>query len=112
VPGHSHTKGPAPCCVQINLAHLVMFEHDVVLDMRPMSENKEDAELRQTMLFAAKYHQLATLVTIFQFTESDGCGIWLLNPITSRCSDSTVPNCISTASMRGWDNGSSLGRRI
>ena len=37
---------------------------------------------RETMRFAAKYHQLATPLTTLEFAEDDGCGIWLLNPLS------------------------------
>jgi AraC-like DNA-binding protein len=37
---------------------------------------------RETMQFAAKYHQLATPLTTLEFTEDDGCGIWLLEPLS------------------------------
>jgi AraC-like DNA-binding protein len=37
---------------------------------------------RETMRFAAKYHQLATPLTTLEFAEDDGCGTWLLNPLS------------------------------
>jgi len=37
---------------------------------------------RQTMKFAVKYHQLATPLVTMEFKENDGCGIWLLNPLS------------------------------
>jgi Arabinose-binding domain of AraC transcription regulator, N-term len=37
---------------------------------------------RQTMKFAVKYHQLATPLVTMEFEESDGCGIWQLNPLS------------------------------
>jgi hypothetical protein len=36
---------------------------------------------RDTMQFAVKYHQLATPLTTMEFTENDGCGVWLLEPL-------------------------------
>jgi AraC-like DNA-binding protein len=38
---------------------------------------------RQTMQFAINYHLLATPLTIMQFSENNGCGIWQLNPISN-----------------------------
>ena len=38
---------------------------------------------RQTMQFAVNYHLLATPLTVIQFSENDGCGIWQLNPISN-----------------------------
>jgi AraC-like DNA-binding protein len=38
---------------------------------------------RQTMQFAVNYHVLATPLTIMQFSENDGFGIWQLNPIAN-----------------------------
>src|SRR5260370_30731236 len=37
---------------------------------------------RETMEFAVKYHQLATPLVAMEFKENDGCGIWLLNPLS------------------------------
>src|SRR5258705_11142209 len=37
---------------------------------------------RQTMKFAVKYHQLATPLVTMEFKENDGCGIWLVNPLS------------------------------
>lgn len=37
---------------------------------------------RRTMQFAVKYHQLAAPLTTMEFIESDGCGIWLLSPLS------------------------------
>src|SRR5258706_7551413 len=37
---------------------------------------------RQAMKFAVKYHQLATPLVTMEFKENDGCGIWLLNPLS------------------------------
>ena len=37
---------------------------------------------RQTMKFGVKYHQLATPLVTMEFKENDGCGIWLLNPLS------------------------------
>ena len=45
---------------------------------------------RQTMQFAVNYHLLATPLTIMQFSESDGCGIWHLNPISNTRIDSRL----------------------
>jgi hypothetical protein len=45
---------------------------------------------RQTMQFAVNYHLLATPLTIMQFSENDGCGIWHLNPISSTRIDSRL----------------------
>lgn len=39
-------------------------------------------DYRDTMQFAAKYHQLATPLTTLEFTENAGRGIWLLNPLS------------------------------
>jgi AraC-like DNA-binding protein len=39
-------------------------------------------DYRRTMQFAINYHQLATPLTTIAFTEKDGCGIWLLNPLS------------------------------
>ena len=36
---------------------------------------------RDIMQFAVKYHQLATPLTTMEFTENDGCGAWLLEPL-------------------------------
>jgi hypothetical protein len=45
---------------------------------------------RQTMQFAVNYHLLATPLTNMQFSESDGCGIWNLNPISNTRIDSRL----------------------
>ena len=45
---------------------------------------------RQTMQFAVNYHLLATPLTIMQFSESAGCGIWHLNPISNTRIDSRL----------------------
>jgi AraC-like DNA-binding protein len=37
---------------------------------------------RQTMQFAVKYHQLAMPLTAIEFTENNGYGIWLFNPVS------------------------------
>jgi hypothetical protein len=37
---------------------------------------------RQTMKFAVKYQELATPLVTMEFEESDGCGIWLVNPLS------------------------------
>jgi AraC-like DNA-binding protein len=37
---------------------------------------------RQTMKFAVRYHELATPLVTMEFKEDDGCGIWLLNPLS------------------------------
>jgi AraC-like DNA-binding protein len=39
-------------------------------------------DYRETMQFAVKYHQLATPLTTIAFTESDGCGSWLVDPLS------------------------------
>ena len=39
-------------------------------------------DYRQTMQFGIKYHQLATPLTTLEFTEKDGCGVWLLDPLS------------------------------
>jgi len=39
-------------------------------------------DYRRTMEFAVKYHQLATPLVTMGFKENDGCGIWLLNPLS------------------------------
>jgi len=39
-------------------------------------------DYRQTMKFAVKYHELATPLVTMEFEESDGCGIWLVNPLS------------------------------
>ena len=39
-------------------------------------------DYRRTMEFAVKYHQLATPLVTIGFKENDGCGIWLLNPLS------------------------------
>jgi AraC-like DNA-binding protein len=45
---------------------------------------------RQTMQFAVNYHLLATPLTNMQFSETDGCGIWHLNPISNTRIDSRL----------------------
>lgn len=37
---------------------------------------------RQTMQFAVKYHQLAMPLTAIEFTENNGYGIYLFNPVS------------------------------
>ena len=37
---------------------------------------------RQTMQIAVKYHQFAMPLTAIEFTENNGYGIWLLNPVS------------------------------
>src|SRR5207248_10881742 len=39
-------------------------------------------DYRRTIEFAVKYHQLATPLVTMGFKENDGCGIWLLNPLS------------------------------
>jgi AraC-like DNA-binding protein len=39
-------------------------------------------DCRDTMQFAAKYHQLATPLTTLEFAENADRGIWLLNPLS------------------------------
>lgn len=36
---------------------------------------------RQTMLFAEKYHQLATPLAELRFEEQSGCGVWTITPM-------------------------------
>jgi hypothetical protein len=45
---------------------------------------------RQTMQFAVNYHLLATPLTNMQFSETDGCGMWHLNPISNTRIDSRL----------------------
>ena len=45
---------------------------------------------RETMRFAARYHQLATPMTTLEFTEEGGCGIWLLNPLSHAHIDASL----------------------
>jgi AraC-like DNA-binding protein len=47
-------------------------------------------DYRDTMQFAAKYHQLATPLTSLEFTENTDCGTWLLNPLSCARIDASV----------------------
>jgi hypothetical protein len=55
---------------------------------------------RETMRFAAGYHQLATPMTTLEFTEEDGCGIWLLNPLSHARIDGSLYKFIIEIAIR------------
>jgi len=56
-------------------------------------------DYRQTMKFAVKYHELATPLVTMEFEESDGCGIWLVNPLSCARIDARCTNLSSKCNL-------------